>query len=409
MGVRKTKIVSFYSYKGGVGRTQLLTNLATYLCYYEEMRILLIDWDLEAPGLDFYFHKGEKRQLIKRGVIDILDEYVKNIDELEKSENPKFPFFNAKDIISLIKPQSELGESSGTVDWIPAGGYRDEKGTKEYTKKTIYFDWLKFYEDLQGKYYIEFFKEELKKLDYDFIFIDSRTGINDYSGICNIQLPDMNVLVVAPTQQNISGCVIMARNIIESNYVKDNVFRQPFVFPILARLETDKIAEPQYWVNLFANNFAFLFSKNNSIEESHIKSFISQYVELNMIRYDKSMANGEKIAFSREKAIDNYTIQGVIKNIAEIINNTDSIIQNLQNIFSQSDKKPKVDKELLTKFIEENNFVAFFDYFEKNEYLIDRMDYSLLSQLRHEYIGGYDSSRGINFRSRLRAFLATIA
>ena len=52
------EIVTFYSYKGGTGRTMSMVNLACLLAERVEFgeRILLVDWDLEAPGLHRYFH-----------------------------------------------------------------------------------------------------------------------------------------------------------------------------------------------------------------------------------------------------------------------------------------------------------------------------------------------------------------
>ena len=48
------EIVTFYSYKGGVGRTMALANVAVLLSHYG-YKALAVDWDLEAPGLDFFF------------------------------------------------------------------------------------------------------------------------------------------------------------------------------------------------------------------------------------------------------------------------------------------------------------------------------------------------------------------
>src|SRR5215216_7662167 len=47
-------IITFYSYKGGVGRTMALANIAVLLAR-QGLRVLAVDWDLEAPGLDRYF------------------------------------------------------------------------------------------------------------------------------------------------------------------------------------------------------------------------------------------------------------------------------------------------------------------------------------------------------------------
>jgi len=48
------KIVTFYSYKGGTGRSMALANVAWILASNGK-RVLAIDWDLEAPGLHRYF------------------------------------------------------------------------------------------------------------------------------------------------------------------------------------------------------------------------------------------------------------------------------------------------------------------------------------------------------------------
>ena len=47
---RKGQTITYYSYKGGVGRSMALVNIAC-LAAKEGKKILLIDCDLEAPGL----------------------------------------------------------------------------------------------------------------------------------------------------------------------------------------------------------------------------------------------------------------------------------------------------------------------------------------------------------------------
>src|SRR5262249_2024442 len=45
----------FYSYKGGTGRSMALANVGWILASAGK-RVLLIDWDFEAPGLHRYLH-----------------------------------------------------------------------------------------------------------------------------------------------------------------------------------------------------------------------------------------------------------------------------------------------------------------------------------------------------------------
>ena len=46
-----SQVITFYSYKGGVGRTMALANAAVLLSQWG-YKTLVIDWDLEAPGLE---------------------------------------------------------------------------------------------------------------------------------------------------------------------------------------------------------------------------------------------------------------------------------------------------------------------------------------------------------------------
>lgn len=47
-------IITSYSYKGGVGRSMALANVSVLLAR-QGLRVLSVDWDLEAPGLERYF------------------------------------------------------------------------------------------------------------------------------------------------------------------------------------------------------------------------------------------------------------------------------------------------------------------------------------------------------------------
>ena len=49
------KIVTFYSFKGGTGRTMALANVAWILAS-NGLKVLVVDWDLDSPGLHRYFH-----------------------------------------------------------------------------------------------------------------------------------------------------------------------------------------------------------------------------------------------------------------------------------------------------------------------------------------------------------------
>ena len=85
-------IVTFYSYKGGVGRSMAVANVAELLAD-SDFKVIVCDWDLEAPGLESYFAKSKeiaKEWKARPGVMDLIEEYKMNLStppqKNEKSE-----------------------------------------------------------------------------------------------------------------------------------------------------------------------------------------------------------------------------------------------------------------------------------------------------------------------------------
>ena len=91
------QIITFYSYKGGTGRSMALANIACLLAEQQVAAggkgVLMIDWDLEAPGLHRYFAKRLTttrlgiESLNRRdahnslpGLIDLFYEFEKQVD-----------------------------------------------------------------------------------------------------------------------------------------------------------------------------------------------------------------------------------------------------------------------------------------------------------------------------------------
>lgn len=90
-----SSIVTFYSYKGGVGRSMALANIAFELSK-RKFKVLVVDWDLEAPGIERYF-SSFKIENSSEGLLQLLlafnddskpnyQDYLWKIDTL--NENP---------------------------------------------------------------------------------------------------------------------------------------------------------------------------------------------------------------------------------------------------------------------------------------------------------------------------------
>src|SRR6516225_3510802 len=82
------RIVTFYSFKGGTGRTMALANVAWILAANGK-RVLIADWDLESPGLHRFFQPFMDDDVSsKPGIVDFIRRYEWAAkDEAELLEN----------------------------------------------------------------------------------------------------------------------------------------------------------------------------------------------------------------------------------------------------------------------------------------------------------------------------------
>src|ERR1700759_482162 len=69
------RIVTFYSFKGGTGRTMALANVAWILAANGK-RVLVADWDLESPGLNRFLPPFMDPEISNQpGVVDFIRRY----------------------------------------------------------------------------------------------------------------------------------------------------------------------------------------------------------------------------------------------------------------------------------------------------------------------------------------------
>jgi cellulose biosynthesis protein BcsQ len=193
---RPGQIVTFYSYKGGVGRSRALANTA-YQLAREKKRVLCLDFDLEAPGLIGYFEKWDKAPAVayeqREGLIDLFYSY----KEYLGLPSPLSRVLDWKTLVHAVTIRS--GDDLFQVDLIGPG-----RQTEDYGRRVTQFDWRAFYEEWEGGAFIEHLRE-LFRQEYDYVLLDSRTGLSDVGGICSIQFPTIVVVVFNSSPQGLKG------------------------------------------------------------------------------------------------------------------------------------------------------------------------------------------------------------
>jgi MinD-like ATPase involved in chromosome partitioning or flagellar assembly len=226
-----SRIVTFYSYKGGVGRTFALANIAVLLARRGK-RVLAMDWDLEAPGLHRYFQSwlAPPPPSKKTGIIHLLNQAAASLESDWRSHVLEVKI-DKKLALSLI-PSGD--QSSGYADHVRA------------------FSWSTFFEQQNGGETLERWRAEWKN-DFDFVLIDSRTGITDSGGVCTIFLPDILVLVFTANEQSFE-CGKQVALGIQKARLELAVQRPPLtIMPLLGRFDgRDEVDEAKHWLDRFA-------------------------------------------------------------------------------------------------------------------------------------------------------------
>lgn len=223
---RSATIITFYSYKGGTGRSMALANVAWILACAGK-KVLTIDWDLEAPGLHRYFLPFliDKELLASDGIIDFVIDYALDAADNSHSDDPGW-YKERADILHYVVSLNYNFPKDGQLDFVPAG-----RQGPSYPTRVNSFDWQGFYDRLAGGQFIEEAKQQMRE-KYDYILIDSRTGVSDTSGICTIQMPDILVPCFTLNHQGIEGALKITNVVFEKR--KESGLK---VFPVPMRLD----------------------------------------------------------------------------------------------------------------------------------------------------------------------------
>ncbi|MGC5017729.1 FxSxx-COOH system tetratricopeptide repeat protein [Micromonospora sp. DT47] len=203
---REGQVVTFYSFKGGTGRTMALANVAWILAA-SGRRVLVADWDLESPGLHRFFHPFLDAEAIQgtSGVIDLIRDY--EWETTRAGERPD----------RWMEQYARVGRHAFSLRWnFPDGGSLDflsaGRQNSDYAVSVSGLDWDNFYNRLGGAQFFEALRADMKR-QYDYTLIDSRTGLSDVADICTLHLPDTLVDCFTLSDQGIDGAARVAHSV----------------------------------------------------------------------------------------------------------------------------------------------------------------------------------------------------
>jgi MinD-like ATPase involved in chromosome partitioning or flagellar assembly len=175
----ETKTIALHSYKGGTGKTTIISNLAAYYAR-SGFKVCLLDFDLTAPSLSIYFRKQPSIFMndLLNGDADISDVLIDVSADLDLKGKLCLGFSSPK------KEDLEEVEMRHDIKWQLAAIRRAFAAKKK----------------LRDDYH------------FDFVFLDSSPGIR-YWSINSLAVADYLLVVMKNSDMDIAGTKKMIEDI----------------------------------------------------------------------------------------------------------------------------------------------------------------------------------------------------
>jgi cellulose biosynthesis protein BcsQ len=202
-----TPVVTFYSYKGGVGRTTSLITFANYYAYHHKKKIVILDFDFEAPGFTNYFDFSLDALENKNGVL----EYI-----LDKEASKEKPDLLRNYVIEVSKEYS----GDGSIYVMPSGNLFGQENLKSYIEALARIDINST--DTITNQILGLINDINETINPDVILIDSRTGFNDVFGFLINRISNTIVGLFEGNKQTEPGMKLFLNEIYKEEH-KNNI------------------------------------------------------------------------------------------------------------------------------------------------------------------------------------------
>ena len=206
-------VVSFYSYKGGMGRTTAMAAFAMYLSSVYAKRVAVIDCDYEAPGLNNFFLKYPGELNNHNGLVEYL---------LDMSCG----LLDTNTVTDYLQEVDHVFSGEGSIFVMTAGNMGVDRITSESSDTHLdhYLEGISRMDISNTRYAVELFEALVgdinNALHPDIILIDSKTGINDVMGLAVCSLADIVVGFFRNDAQTLPGLQFFIKTMMDNSRVE---------------------------------------------------------------------------------------------------------------------------------------------------------------------------------------------
>lgn len=187
-------------------------------------------------------HLKSDKQLNEAGIHRVLQKYFppNKLEEIQATFIREH--LNLKNYLQPVYSSASYENKESAGLWLISSGARQgQEMLTKYASKVQNFNWSEFYASYNGEAFFEWLRNELEVFAST-IFIDSRTGISEMSGVSTRQLANKIVIITAPNPQNLTGAASMVRSFINEEVIKARKDRKLDVAIIPSRIDVSESA-----------------------------------------------------------------------------------------------------------------------------------------------------------------------
>ena len=315
MSDQPTQFVSFYSYKGGVGRSTILANLACWQAMHGR-KVLIIDLDLEGPGQHssgLFNGNPVADSGIKGGVVDLCEAWAQH--HVKPPTNEVYEWDLRDYMLRSAFLDDWPGTDKGEIFLMPAAKQLDS----DYAKKLNGLNWHKFFSSggSEGYRLFETLKLYCEIEEFDSVFVDSRTGLSDPYYIATSWLSDTVVCFSLLNRQSIQGCRYAMELILAEDF--QNKYGKKRVLPVVTMIPSTKDFESSARIEtILANEWrgivsgfvtAFKYDDELALEEQILPTksgFKTSHFRKSLLTLNDALAGSVSYLLSKEQVRKNF-------------------------------------------------------------------------------------------------------
>lgn len=297
------EVTTFHSHKGGAGRSMAVANLATLLAGRSQasVPVLMVDWDLEAPGLHQYFAPAADGP----GVLELFTACRDQLQRRSRRSALQDDAEQARQVLEAVGWERYVVrvDQSRPLYLMRAG--RLDAG---YAERVAAINWEALFHLCPALF--RSFADMLAR-QFRHVLVDARSGRTDTAGICTTLLPTRLVLLFEANRQSLEGLQALVQRVTTYRRSHEDEQRPLLVYPLPTRTDAECSAQralcrrgdPASGLPGYQPVFEQALAEAYGLQQLSLESYFDEV----QLPQSRSLARGERLAVRGEPVADRFS------------------------------------------------------------------------------------------------------